>query len=112
MTLLEFIRDIAPSKCGVHPAYGKIAELVFNVEKETGMFAAEDFVSTRERAGLAAPYPGGEEREKVLDVIELAICTHRQAKHNEDHSETIALLSAKPMEAEELEMATRDWWIQ
>jgi len=114
MTLLNFITKVAPTLCGVHPAFGRIAELVFLAEKDEPDFAPEKFESTRERAELAVPYQTEniKTREHVLDVIELALCSHRQAKHSEDHAERIEILKAKLMSEEELEMAMRDWWSQ
>jgi hypothetical protein len=115
MTLLEYIRDVAPKVCGVHPSFGKVAELVYNAEISASVpeFEASYFTSARERAELAMPYQVIDTyvRMHVLNVIELAICTHRQAKHEEDHSGRIAVLLLAPMSVEEKEMATRDWWI-
>ncbi len=114
MTLFEYISDAAPKLCSVHPAFGQVAALVFNAEKDGTVpaFDSDNFETTRERAELAAPYPATDaiKREHVLDVIELALCTHRQANHTEDHSERIEVLKAQPMAPDELEMATRDWW--
>ena len=75
-------------------------------------FAAENFASTRERAEFAAPYPSKNEsaREHVLDVVELAICSHRQTAHEEDHAERIEFLKGQDLDTAEIEMATREWW--
>ncbi len=114
MTFLDFIKNVAPESCAVHSSFGHVAELVFNAEKDGTVpaFDSDNFETTRERAQLAAPYQTADivAREHVLDVVELAICNHRQANHSEDHSERIELLKAQPMSPEELEMATMGWW--
>ena len=114
MTFRKYIKDVAPEVCGVHPAFGKVAELVFDAEiaGDTPEFSSENFVSSRERAELAAPYTAKNEnaREHVIDVVELAICSHRQANHEEDHAERIEYLKGQDVGADEIEMAVRDWW--
>lgn len=114
MIFREYIKDVAPKACGVHAAFGKVAELVFEAESAGDLpeFSAENFVSTRERAEIAAPYPAINEnaREHVVDVVELAICLHRQAKHGEDHADRIEYLKNQDMDVDELEMAAREWW--
>ena len=114
MTFLDYITKDAPAACEVHPSFGEVARLIFNSEKDGGnpAFAPEAFGHTRARAALAVPYQVDDVvmREHVIDVVELAICNHRQAKHGKDHADRITLLEARPMNAEEREMATRDWW--
>lgn len=113
MTFLNFIKDEAPKACGVHEAFGSVAALVFESEKAgEQIFSAENFTSTRERAELGAPYPSKNEnaRKHVVDVVELAICSHRQAEHEEDHAERIEFLKGQDLDAAEVEMAVRDWW--
>ncbi len=114
MTFLAYITKEAPEACGVHPAFGEVARLVFESEKDGGnpSFAADAFDDTRARAELALPYHATDiiMREHIVDVVELAICTHRQTEHKENHADRIALLKERPMSSEELDMATRDWW--
>lgn len=115
MTLLEYVRDVAPIQCGVHSSFGRVAELVLNAEDRCNdpVFAPEAFADTRERAQMLAPYPApNEERGHVLDVVELCICWHRQAVHGEDHSARIEQLEARPMGVDERAMGTQDWWNQ
>ena len=90
-----------------------MVELIWKAEEE-GEPAFHDaaFMTTRDRAELAAPYPGDERREHIVDVVELAVCTHRQVHHGEDFVSRIEYLKAKPMTLEEADLATRDWWNQ
>ena len=116
MTFLDYITKDAPEVCEVHPACGEVARLIFNSEKDdkNTAFSADNFADTRARAELCMPYQVADVtmREHILDVIELAICTHRQAQHGDSHVDRIALLEVRPMSVEEREMATRDWWSQ
>jgi hypothetical protein len=114
MTFLEYVRDIAPLECGVHQSFGRVAELVVEAEKaDDEAFTAGMFATTRDRAELGAPYPDPKgKREAVLDVIELAICSHRQADHGEDHQARIDALLERSMDEETKTMATRDWWVE
>ena len=114
MTFLDYITKDAPEVCEVHPACGEVARLIFVSEKDDNnpAFAAGNFADTRARAELCMPYQVTDVtmREHILDVVELAICTHRQVKHEEKHADRIALLEVRPMSVEERDMATRDWW--
>lgn len=116
MTFLDYITKDAPAACGVHESFGEVARLIFEAEKNGSVsaFDADAFKDTRERAELALPYQVADTmiREHLLDVIELAICNHRQSHHEKDHADRIALLEERPMNPEEREMATRDWWSQ
>lgn len=116
MTLLSYIRDYLPEYFGVHPAYGKAAELVFHAELiDSKLFCQEQFETNRERAALGIPYQVDDpkKREHALDVLEIIVCLHRQNKHGEDHSQRIEYLkmNAHFTNAElELIMRPEDWW--
>ncbi len=116
MTFLDYITKDAPAACGVHASFGEVARLIFEAEKSGSVpaFDSDAFQDTRERAELAVPYQVADliMREHILDVVELAICNHRQANHSEVHSDRIEVLKAKPMSPDELEMAIQGWWNQ
>lgn len=114
--LLTFVTRTAPKRCGVNPAFGRVAELVL-IHEAAGdaAFSASQFDSARERAKLALPYnpANSEEYEKCLDVIELAILTHHRDKHGVNaEPERIASLSADLADdAEAVAITESDWWV-
>jgi len=119
MTFVHFIKKVAPDYCGVHPSFGEIALLVHEAETfGKKAFGAEAFNDCRERASMVAPY-GLQSKDpvkykEVLDIIEYAICQHRQKNHGEDFNERIGQLSKEInldiFEGETLEASTRGWW--
>lgn len=112
MTLLEFIRDEAPKRCKVHPACGKIAEMVYYEElRNTGIFAADQFSGARERAAMALPFcpEDFEEYEKCLDVLELAILNHYVKHHKAEETRRMDFLKHN-MRKEDVAVAEGDWW--
>jgi hypothetical protein len=105
MNLKEFLIKVAPVYCGVPLSNGKTSELVYNAEiADEKAYAAESFESTRDRAKAYVPYCNDESNDAqtdVVNIVELAICSHRQAEHGEDHSKKIEeldflLVSAEP----------------
>ena len=120
MKFIHLIKTRAPKYCGVHPSFGKIAELIHETE-ELGApeFAADSFQSPRERALMYAPYQAQAiigTHEHVLDLIEYAICQHRYKEHGDNYAERIDSLktslgeSPELLEGETLEAGTRGWW--
>lgn len=113
MNFLQFIRDYAPAYCGVNPAFGRVAELVFDEEiKGNSEFAADKFKDARERAMLVLPFQAKDEYKYnlCLDVVEMAILNHRQANHAEDNSLRLSQLNKSQMSPEMLEVGTLEWW--
>ena len=114
MTFIEFIRDEAPKRCGVHPAFGKVAVLVFEAEQKEGMFPQEDFLTNRDRARLVLPYKPVNEKEyeRCLDIIEYIGMRHRTEKHGENY---LALMEAEYKNidptTEEAAMMEDDYWL-
>lgn len=47
---------------------------------------------------------------KVVKTLGLAICSHREEKHEEDHAEEIERLKEQ-LSVDELEVGTDGWWI-
>jgi hypothetical protein len=107
MNLLNYIRIECPKVCGVHPAYGRVAELIYNDElQEDSEFRNENFESLRERAKLGLPFKpiNKEAYEHCLDVLELVLCIHRQEKHNENYEQRINELKQIELTKEEADM--------
>ena len=46
---------------------------------------------------------------KIVRVLALAICTHREKDHGEDHKKEIEEISEN-LTPEEIEVSTRGWW--
>lgn len=46
---------------------------------------------------------------KVVRVLALAICTHREKDHGEDHKKEIEEISEN-LTPKEIEVSTRGWW--
>lgn len=120
MTFLHLIISRAPEYCGVHPSFGKIAGLVHEAE-EFGApeFAQDAFQTPRERALMYCPYEAQSilgTHSPVLDLIEYAICQHRQTEHGDNYAERIDQLkeslgeSPKILQGETLEAGTRGFW--
>jgi hypothetical protein len=84
-SFVRFIRDKAPILCGVNPALGKTAEIVYLHERENGGFEREKFSSTRERAYALLPYAPKDQDgyERCADIIELAFQRHYEKFHPE-----------------------------
>ena len=120
MTFTHLIKTRAPKYCGVHPSFGEIGILVKEAE-EFGApeFAASAFDTPRERALIFAPYEAQAilgTYPEVINLIEYAICQHRQTDHGEDYAERIKELTEelgenpKILEGESLEVGTLGWW--
>lgn len=95
MTILQYIRDYLPKHLNVHPAFGKVAELVFNSERiNNPAFSNDKFESLRERAELGIPYQINnlDERERILNILEIILCKHRQEMHGENYNNRIKKL--------------------
>ncbi len=59
MTFKEYVVDYAPEYCGVHPAFSRVVELIFDAEIDgEPAFHDSAFMTTRDRAQILAPYPG------------------------------------------------------
>ena len=116
MDVREYVKKYLPERFGVHPAFGHIAELVLLAERAgEKTFAQNNFDSSRERAELAIPYQVNnlEERERVLNVLELLILIHRQEKHGENWNFRITELQENTIfTEEEREMIAKPmgWW--
>ena len=116
MTLREFIKTEAPKRCGVHPAFGLIAEWVLDFEAlGEPEFSQDKFITYRERASLGLPYKpalGKEDvYEKCIDVLELAILLHYQKWHKANVSKEIAVIEAKQtMTEKDYQVAAADFW--
>jgi hypothetical protein len=112
MTFKEYVVDYAPEYCGVHPAFSRVVELIFDAEIDgEPAFHDSAFMTTRDRAQILAPYPGDLFREHILDVIELAICIHRQKEHDEDYKSRIEYLREQPLTPLEFGVVTAAWQI-
>ena len=114
--LLEFVTRIAPKRCGVHPAFGKVAEMVVYQEAlGEPLFSAVEFDTARERARLAMPYNpvNPEEYEKCLDVLEMAILRHRRDKHgiNAEPERMEVLDASIADDPDGVAVVQSDWWV-
>lgn len=116
--LLEFITVTAPKRCGVHPAFGRVAEMVLYQEAlGDPVFSAIEFKTPRDRARLALPFNPGpdalwqDEYEKCLDVLELAFLKHAERAHGAEPSERAAVLTAQIESAEDMAVVQSDWWV-
>jgi hypothetical protein len=119
MTLINYIRDILPKKFNKHPSWGKVAEKILLMEKNKKLkdtpFSNNKFENLRDRAEFGIPYQIDDlkERDRVLNVLELILCIHRQEKHGEDYSNRINYLKQNTkFTDEELKMisSTRGFW--
>jgi len=115
MTVLEYVNKYLPERLDVNPVFGDVAAMIFNLELAGDeRFGNDKFDSLRERAELGIPYQVTdiEERKRVLNVLELILCRHRQDKHGEDYTDRIEELNKTTMTAEEADMlaGTEDWW--
>jgi hypothetical protein len=125
MDILQYIRDVIPAACGVHPANGNVAALVLQEEKDNPeAFKAELFDNPRDRARLMMPYAPAKgyelEYERKLDVLELLVVRNGNQKYpgddrynGYDTEQQEAYLEAS-MSDEQLKEAnsisTREWW--
>lgn len=114
MNLKEYVTKAIPKACGVEPAYGYIAWMVFEEEKlGNPVFARDKFKTTRDRAKLALPFNPKNKKayEECLDVIELLLLIHEQKHHFIDNKDAIIRLETKRVYTlEETDMVTADWW--
>jgi len=118
MNLKEYSIKEAPRRCGVHPANGRIAWLVYQAELAgEPEFAQSNFKSIRERAKLALPYKpeNEEEYEKALDVFEICFYIDAQKRKEADYKDAIISLENK-REYDEIEksviisVSESEWW--
>jgi hypothetical protein len=114
--LVEFVTRTAPKRCGVHPAFGRVAEMVLYQEAlGEPVFSAVEFETARDRARLAMPYNpvDADEYEKCLDVIEMAILRHRKDVHGIDaEPERMETLDAALVtDSEAVAVVQSDWWV-
>ena len=65
----------------------------------------KDFENCEERARAMV----NDAAEAVVKTLGLAICNHREGKHNEDHLSEIDELS-EDLSADKVEIAARGWW--
>lgn len=116
MTLLEYISEYLPEKFKVDKSFKCIIKMVFESERKGNInFANENFESLRDRATLAIPYQieDLEERERILNILELILCIHRQEKHNEDYSKRIEELKTNTLmtkDEADLIVQPMGWW--
>ena len=116
MTLLEYISEYLPKKFKVDKSFGNVAKMIYESEKNGNAdFANENFKSLRDRAALAIPYQIDDlkERERILNILELILCIHRQEKHNEDYSKRIEELKTNTlMTKDEADLIAQPmgWW--
>lgn len=112
-TILEFIRDEAPKKCGYKDMearnMGMVAAWVLREEARNPNFGNHDhFPSARRRAAGMMPYRSckGKEKEyeECLDILEYAILKHRKEDNKEDlePDRRMALGASLPKEAIQL----------
>jgi uncharacterized protein with von Willebrand factor type A (vWA) domain len=114
MTFPEYIRDVAPVECGVHPSFGKVAELVLLAE-QNGEPAFHDamFDTIFERAELLFPYPDKSgKRSHCLKVGATMIGNHRQKQHDDELAKELEQLATEEYSLAEAEMIERGWWNQ
>ena len=68
MTAKDYFFSALPKRCGVHPSFGKVAELVYLAELEgEESFSRVRFRTVEERARLALPYRPAIGYEEVWD---------------------------------------------
>ena len=120
MNIIEYVTEIIPVRLGVNPVvYGSIVKYIIEKEK-TGdsVFSKENFASPRDRAAAGMPYQEGpnyiEERERLLNFLELIIIKHYQESHGEDWDERIIELQENTVFTEEeikiLEAKPESFW--
>ena len=70
-----------------------------------GFMAQEQFPNCESRAfaGIAAAMP------KLVKTLALAICSHREVEHKEDHGAEIEHLSMN-LSPKEVDIGIRSWW--
>ena len=65
MDAKEYFFNELPKRCGVHSAFGKVAQIIYEAERNgEKAFSRHNFNAVKERARLALPYkpaPGHEE---------------------------------------------------
>ncbi len=93
MKLREYV-DSLVDKFGVHQSYKTVIGFIILAERvEEEALKADKFDTPRDRAAFAMPYQVKiediEERERVLNFLELLIIQHRQDKHGEDWNNRI-----------------------
>ncbi len=84
----------------VHQVYKDVIETMIGLEKSGFKgFVQENFDDPRDRAALAMPYQVKleylDDREHVLNFLELLILKHREEKHGEDWDNRINELQNK-----------------
>lgn len=116
--LIEFVTVTAPKRCGVHPAFGRVAEMVLYQEAlGDPVFSAIEFKTTRERAALALPFNPGLsedeqfEYERCLDVVELAMLKHAERSHGAEPSQRTRELEEDLTRPEDMAVIQSDWWV-
>ena len=89
---------------------GKIFESemdkVIQKERENPDFLPHKYFETcegRAFVGVAMATP------KVVKMLALAICSHREIEHNENHKEEIKRLNMA-LSSEEVEASIKSWW--
>ncbi len=93
----------------VNPVYKDIVETMIGLEKSGFKgFAQENFDNPRDRAALAMPYQIKSEylddREHVLDFLELLILRHREKFHGENWITRITELQQQSYTDEEVKI--------
>lgn len=113
MTIYDFIKDIAPKRCGVNSVYGEIAVKFLEEQKINKNLQRKKFKNVREWAELGCPYKPKNKREwkRCVTINEIAILKHYQKYHNENNSKDINRLEKSiNITSEEKKITEAAWW--
>jgi hypothetical protein len=116
MTIKEFITIEAPKRCGVHPAYGKVAGMVFDSEQiGEKSFSMGMFPTMRERCKLGLPFIPVDIHayERCLNILEMVHIRHYEKRHGKtgEYDKRFSELEAETeLTAEESKMVNMEWW--
>lgn len=118
MTLLDFVRDEAPLRCGVSRSFGKLAEFIMLSENNslinTSFMDADKFPTARDRAKCAFPYMPKDpaQYERCIDIFEMKLLQHELEAHPERNAEArIMTLDATMMDDDKFTVQSLgSWW--
>lgn len=90
--------------------FGKALTEIFNRELEEDSYMPQTFLGSKFRASVAIWTAVFKSYRSMVNVLALAIATHRAEEHEENKDKEIASLT-KVMSDEEIQTATsRGWW--